>query len=141
MSLLQCTETHARGTCGEWTSIRCFTCKQPICAACCEDSWLNGGPETCPSCWDRDERILTPREKDMRLKALLRTLNAIPPEQWDALRTATNEFHRKNTTGIGGAAICICGAGNGGSLACNALKTLTSVKDEAEDLLDVLKWE
>lgn len=79
-------------------------------------------------------------ERDARLKASLRTLNTIPEEQWAALRAAAWEFHRKRATGVGGAVVCICGAGNGGSAACAALKTLTRLKDEVDDLLDVLNW-
>lgn len=42
-------------------------------------------------------------------------------ENFDALFEAARNSHRG---GVGGARICICGAGSGGSKACNALYTL-----------------
>jgi tRNA A37 threonylcarbamoyladenosine dehydratase len=42
-------------------------------------------------------------------------------QQISALKAACAESH---TSSIGGAAMCICGRGNGGSAACNALRNL-----------------
>lgn len=67
------------------------------------------------------------------LAPLLRALNAfasISEEQWRALEDACRMFHLKTSTGIGGAAICACGAGNGGSRACNALRTFQRMRED-----------
>jgi hypothetical protein len=45
-------------------------------------------------------------------------------EDWHALREACNMYHKP---GIGGAAMCICGAGGGGSKACSMLKVIKSI--------------
>lgn len=37
--------------CGVETSIVCAQCGQPVCASCCEASWLAEASETCPDCW------------------------------------------------------------------------------------------
>ena len=41
-----------------------------------------------------------------------------------ALKTACLEYHHKTSRGPGGAAICVCGAGGGGSYACGGLGEL-----------------
>ena len=41
-----------------------------------------------------------------------------------ALFDAANAYHAKHSKGAGGAAMCICGAGGGGSAACRGLSVL-----------------
>lgn len=50
----------------------------------------------------------------------------------DALKDVVRAQHKP---GVGGQAICACGAPSGGTLACGALRTLLHAIDEANDLL------
>lgn len=69
-----------------------------------------------------------------RTKSVLTTLALISESDWQALREACRNYHAKHTTGVGGAAICACGMGGGGSLACRPLKMLDELRGEAQDL-------
>ncbi len=73
----------------------------------------------------------------------------IEKQAW-ALRDACGLYHEKNSKGAGGASICVCGAGCGGSYACGALARLTYIardvlagkKPTGEDavFLETLAW-
>jgi hypothetical protein len=42
----------------------------------------------------------------------------------EALFDAAGEYHKKHSKGAGGSAVCVCGAGCGGSKACRGLSIL-----------------
>ncbi len=44
-------EAKCQEPCGTVTVIRCHTCGKPVCAECCEESWTDENPETCPKCY------------------------------------------------------------------------------------------
>lgn len=44
-----------------------------------------------------------------------------------ALFDAAQEYHAKHSRGPGGAAICVCGMGGGGSKACRGLSILRDI--------------
>ena len=51
-------------------------------------------------------------------------LRELDTEGVRALRSACLEYHQKNSRGPGGAAMCVCGAGGGGSKACRGLAVI-----------------
>ena len=51
-------------------------------------------------------------------------LAELDAQRMKALKEACGDYHRKHSKGPGGAAMCICGAGCGGSAACCGLGTL-----------------
>lgn len=55
---------------------------------------------------------------------LLETLKKLDAEGLRALFVACGEYHAKHNKGAGGARMCICGAGCGGSPACRGLSVL-----------------
>lgn len=66
------------------------------------------------------------------LERALLAFSGITEEQWHALEDACRAYHLKTSTGVGGAAICACGAGNGGSKACNALRALQRMREDVD---------
>jgi len=54
------------------------------------------------------------------------------PERFTALREACSDYHAKHSTGVGGARVCICGAGGGGSNACGDLSEIRNFFRYAE---------
>jgi len=55
-----------------------------------------------------------------------------------ALFEAAGDYHQKHSTGPGGSAICVCGAGCGGSKACRGLSVIRDLFQYAD--LDDPKW-
>lgn len=64
---------------------------------------------------------------------------------------ACNLYHKEKSSGAGGACICTCGRGNGGSAACNGLSILRGIArsllsggkplgDEEKLFLESLAW-
>ena len=53
-----------------------------------------------------------------------RRLQELDAEGVLALVEAAGEYHQKHSRGPGGAAMCICGAGGGGSKACRGLAVI-----------------
>jgi hypothetical protein len=48
-------------------------------------------------------------------------------QQWQALREACRLYHAAHQKGPGGARVCVCGAGGGGSQACSMLSLLRAL--------------
>ena len=58
-------------------------------------------------------------------KEVIRGMNKQLFEDWKALKEACGAYHALHHSGMaGGAAMCVCGAGGGGSKACSMLKII-----------------
>jgi len=58
---------------------------------------------------------------------VLERLKKLDTEGIQALREAANDYHAKHSRGPGGAAVCVCGAGGGGSKACRGFAVIRDV--------------
>lgn len=59
-------------------------------------------------------------------------LNELDVEGVRELFRAAEEYHQKHSKGPGGAAVCVCGSGGGGSKACRGLSVLRELFRYAE---------